>query len=250
MAFNKLVSLIIPVYNEEKRIERTLDKVFNFFSTQDYNYEIVVVNDGSTDSTVEVLSKYRDDIKIVDLGRNLGKGAAVRTGMLTSKGDYRIFSDADLSTPIYEIVKLLEHLQGGADICIGSRAIDPAMIKVHQPFYREMMGKTFNKFVQLLIMKGIEDTQCGFKGFTARAAEKVFSKSKINGFSFDVEILYLAKRFGLKIVQVPVEWYNDPRSKVNPIFDSVKMFMELIKIRWIHNNTYFDVQGVEQNRNK
>lgn len=234
----ELISLIIPVYNEEERIERTLDKVWNYFESHKYKSEIVVVDDGSKDGTLEKLKKFENQIRVISYNPNRGKGAAVRTGMLSSKGKFRFFSDADLSTPIYEIEKLLEKLKSGADICIGSRAIDPSLIKKHQPFYREFMGKMFNKFVQLMVLKGIEDTQCGFKGFTDRAAELVFSKSKIDGFSFDVEVLFLAQKAGLRIEQVPVEWYNDRRTKVNPFKDSVKMFLELLKIKKLHINTF------------
>ncbi|MFN3269991.1 MAG: dolichyl-phosphate beta-glucosyltransferase [Candidatus Kapaibacteriota bacterium] len=235
-----LLSFVIPVYNEEERIVSTLEKVWNYFTANNYNFEIVVVDDGSTDKTLEKLNHYSDKIKIISYNPNRGKGAAVRTGMLKAKGKFRVFSDADLSTPIYEIEKLLDKLTSGADVCIGSRALDPSLIKEHQPFYREFMGKTFNKFVQLIVFRGIEDTQCGFKGFTDKAAEMVFSKSKIDGFSFDVEILYLAKKAGLKIEQVPVEWYNDKRTKVNPLRDSINMFIELFKIKKLHSNTEFE----------
>ncbi len=234
-----LISLVIPVYNEEDRIVSTLEKVWNYFTRNNYFFEILVVDDGSTDNTLEKLQIFSNQIQLVSYKPNRGKGAAVRAGMLSSKGRYRFFSDADLSTPIYEIEKLLERLLAGADICIGSRAIDPSLIKKHQPFYREFMGKTFNKFVQMLVLKGIEDTQCGFKGFTNTAADLVFTHSKINGFSFDVEILYLAQKAGLKIAQVPVEWYNDSRTKVNPLKDSFNMFLELLKIRNLHSNTNF-----------
>ena len=164
----------------------------------------------------------------------MGKGSAVRNGMLAAHGQYRVFTDADFSTPIYELEKVLPILSAGTDICIGSRSIDRSMVKEHQPFYREWMGKTFNKFVQLLVFKGIVDTQCGFKGFTASAAERIFSQAKINGFSFDVEVLFLAKLEKMTIKEVPIEWYNDERSKVNPISDSTRMFLELIKIRRLH----------------
>lgn len=239
MTRNCFISFVIPVYNEEERIGATLDVVLNYFSNTDYLVEVIVVDDGSTDKTVNVVQSYREKVKLLSYGKNLGKGAAVRYGMLSSTGDYRIFSDADLSTPIYEIEKILDRLKKGADICIGSRAIDPSLIKKHQPFYREFMGKTFNKFVQMLLMRGIEDTQCGFKGFTAESAQYLFSCSKIDGFSFDVEILYLAQKAKMKIEQVPVEWYNDQRTKVHPLRDSFNMFIELLKIKKIHSNSLF-----------
>jgi len=241
----KLISLIIPVYNEEERISRSLEKVLDFFRMHNFRYEIVVVDDGSTDNTLAELEKFSAEIKVISYKPNRGKGAAVRTGMLSAKGDIRVFSDADLSTPIHEIFKLIEKINLGADVCIGSRAIDPSLIKLHQPFYREFMGKTFNKFVKAFVMKGIDDTQCGFKGFTSKAAELIFPKTKIDGFSFDVEILYLAKKLGLRIEQVPVEWYNDRRTKVNPIRDSFEMFLELFKIRKLHSNTFSADESIE-----
>lgn len=230
---NKLLSIIIPAYNEEYRLPNTLQKILAYLVDFDYSYEIIVVDDGSKDKTSEVAKQF-ENVRVITLNPNQGKGAAVRAGMLAAKGDYRLFSDADLSTPIYEIPKVLEPLKDGYDICVGSRAIDSELIKLHQPFYREFMGKTFNKIVQFLVVKGIKDTQCGFKAFTAGAAENVFSKSLINGFSFDVEILYLAKLAGLKIKETPVEWYNDERSKVDPIKDSFKMLTEIFRIRGLH----------------
>jgi len=228
------ISLIIPAYNEEKRIENSIRSAIAWLNEQDYSYEIIVVDDGSRDSTVNVAKKVSEKVRVISLKQNLGKGAAVRTGMLNASGDFRFFSDADFSTPINELNKLLYRLENGADICIGSRAIDPTMIKTHQPIYRELMGKTFNKIVQLLLIKGIKDTQCGFKGFTKKASDIIFPLTKINGFSFDVEILYLAKKNKLKIEQEPVLWFNDQRSKVNPIVDSINMIVELFKIKKIH----------------
>jgi dolichyl-phosphate beta-glucosyltransferase len=229
-----LISIIIPAYNEADRIGKSLEKAMEYLEEEGYNFELIIVDDGSSDNTATVASNYGSRVKVLVQPRNLGKGAAVKRGMLEADGKIRVFSDADFSTPIYELNKLIQKINGGADICIGSRALDPEMIKEHQPFYREFMGKTFNKFVQLLFFRGIKDTQCGFKGFTADAANLIFSQSKINGFSFDVEILFLATKEGLTIEQVPVEWFNDTRSKVDPIKDSLKMLIELVKIKNIH----------------
>lgn len=229
------VSIIIPAYKEEERLSVSLQKIIDYFSNLQFSYEIIVVDDGSKDKTAEIAQSFKN-VKLLIQEVNQGKGAAVRRGMLEAKGNFRLFTDADLSTPIYEFDKLYKEYKNGYDIVIGSRAIDYSMIKVHQPFYREMMGKTFNKIVQLLVVKGISDTQCGFKGMSDRSAFEVFSKSKINGFGFDVEMLYLADRFNYKIKEISVEWYNDDRSKVDPIKDSIKMFIEILKIRSIHKN--------------
>lgn len=232
---NTYLSLIIPAYNEEKRIEKSIKSAIEWLNEQGYSFEIIVVDDGSLDNTVQIAKSVSEHIKVISLNKNLGKGAAVRTGMLLAKGDYQFFSDADFSTPISELNKLLYKLENGADICIGSRAIDPSLIKEHQPFYREFMGKAFNIFVQMLLIKGIKDTQCGFKGFTKKASNLIFPYSKINGFSFDVEILYLAKKNSLIIEQEPVLWFNDQRSKVNPVTDSFKMIIELFRIKKLHS---------------
>lgn len=232
---NPYLSIVIPAYNEADRIEASLQKAVDYLGQKDYEYEIIVADDGSTDNTVAIAENFGHKVKAYALKKNTGKGAAVRMGMLKAKGEIRIFTDADFSTPIYEIEKIIYSLKNNYDIVIGSRALDYDLVKEHQPFYREFMGKIFNKFVQLMVIKGIKDTQCGFKGFTAEAAENIFSKAKIDGFSFDVEALYLARRAGYRIDEVPVEWYNDDRSKVNPITDSISMLLEIMKIKKLHN---------------
>lgn len=229
------LSIVIPAYNESARIEASLHKALDYFKEQDYEYEIIVADDGSSDSTVAVAKSIDEKIKVYSLPKNTGKGAAVRMGMLKASGQIRIFTDADFSTPIYEVEKIIYSMKNNFDIVIGSRSLNYDLVKEHQPFYREFMGKTFNKFVQFFVIKGIKDTQCGFKGFTSKAAEDIFNKAKIDGFSFDVEALYLAKKAGYNIDEVPVEWYNDDRSKVNPITDSIRMFLEILKIKKLHN---------------
>ncbi len=229
-----LVSIIIPAYNEAERISSSLDKALEYLAKQEYSWEVIVVDDGSNDDTVRVVKHYAPNVTVIEQPRNLGKGAAVRTGILAAKGDYRIFTDADFSTPIYELEKLLPKLQNGVDVCIGSRRVDPSMVKVHQPWYREIIGVIGNKIIQTLLFSGIEDTQCGFKGLTAKAATKLFSTMKVDGFGFDVELLFLAKRANFSIVQVPVEWYNDERSRLNPIRDSIRTFLEVLSIKRLH----------------
>lgn len=229
------LSFIIPAYNEESRLGRSLANAIQYFADQSYTAEIIVVDDGSRDGTVDIARSF-SSVRVIEQPHNSGKGAAVRRGMLEAQGAFRIFSDADFSTPVHETAKVLSVLERGADVCIGSRALDRSYVKVHQPWYRESMGKMFNVFVQLLLLKGIKDTQCGFKGFTAQAAQAIFSKAKIDGFGFDVEALYLARMLNLTIEQVPVEWYNDDRTTVNPITDSSRMFFELLSIRKLHRN--------------
>lgn len=228
------ISIVIPAFNEEERLPLSLRKILDFFENRTETVEILVVDDGSTDNTVPIIHEQFPDIQVIQLPKNTGKGAAIRKGMLAAMGNYILFCDADLSTPIYEIEKLIPKLKDNYDISIGSRALDPSLIKLHQPFYREFMGKTFNKIVQLFTFSGISDTQCGFKLFKKNVAHQLFSQSVINGFSFDVEILYLAHKAKFKIAEVPVEWYNDAKTKVNPITDSTKMFFEILKIRKIH----------------
>ena len=238
------LSFIIPAYNEEPRIGRSIERALSYFGDQSYDAEIIVVDDGSSDNTVTVVEGFADrGVRLVALGENRGKGAAVRRGMLEGVGDYRIFSDADFSTPIEETGKALGHL-ALYDVAAGSRAIDRSRIEVRQPWYRETMGKIFNLFVQVAALPGIADTQCGFKGFRAAAAEAVFSRTKIDGFSFDVEALFVAHRIGLSIAEFPVRWINDDRSTVNPVTDSIRMFAELLRIRSLHRNLPASVERV------
>lgn len=229
------ISIVIPAYNEEERLENTLKMITSYLKQMPYSSEILVSDDGSLDRTVAIAKSF-PEVEVLIAKQNLGKGAAVRNGMLKANGEFRVFTDADLSTPIYELDKVISSFNQGFDVCVGSRAVDYSLIKKHQPIYREMMGKTFNKIVQLLVVKGISDTQCGFKGFTEQAAIDIFSKAKIDRFGFDVEILYLADRLGFKIKEIPVEWFNDERSKVDPIKDSLQMFSDILKIRKLHRN--------------
>ncbi|MDC1067796.1 glycosyltransferase family 2 protein [Candidatus Kapabacteria bacterium] len=226
------ISIIIPAYNEEDRISDSIISIKEFLTKSSFDSEIIVVDDGSTDNTVSNCKAL--GVAVLEQKQNKGKGAAVRRGMLESSGDIKIFTDADLSTPIKEINTILPYFKKGYDVVIGSRALQNELIREHQPWYREAMGKIFNKIVQFLVIKGIRDTQCGFKAFTSEAALNIFSESKIDGFAFDVEALYLASKNNYSVKEVPVEWYNDERSKVDPIKDSIKMFFEIIKIKGLH----------------
>ena len=228
------LSIVIPAYNEEALIEKTLNDVTQYLEKSGSSYEIIVVCDGCKDDTdrlAEYAAKANNKIRVLSRKANMGKGFSVRQGCLEAKGDYIIFTDADLSTPIDEIEKLLKWLEEGYDIVIGSRALKESDIQIHQAWYREIMGKTFNLFVQAIAIKGIKDTQCGFKGFKKEAMQKVFARQTINGFSFDVEVLYIAGKFGYKIKEVPIRWLNRKESKVNPLIHSLQMMIDLIRIR-------------------
>ena len=229
------LSVIIPVFNEERRISKTLLDIDRYLSKQKYGYEILVVDDGSKDRTCFVVEKFHSLIKNLKLIRNQknhGKGYVVRQGMLESEGDFRIFSDADNSTSIEQIEKFWSLFEKGEGVIIGSRDVKGAVIVNPQPFFRRViLGNGFNLLVQIICgLWGIWDTQCGFKGFSREAVEKIFPKCKIDRWAFEPEILALAKKMGYKINEVPVTWINDPESKVK-LKGMVKMFFELLKIR-------------------
>lgn len=228
------LSVIIPAYNEESRIGPTLERLIFYLTATSRKFEIIVVDDGSSDntsSTVKKLGAGLNGIRLIHYDKNRGKGYAIRKGVLSSQGDLVLISDADLSTPIEEFEKLDVFIKKDFDIAIGSRGLDDSDIKVRQPWYRERMGKTFNAFVQLLIFSGIQDTQCGFKLFKGEVARTLFKRSYIDGFGFDVEILFSAKNAGYSIKEVPVIWFNSPLSRVRLVADPMKMFLDLIRIR-------------------
>jgi len=227
------LSVVIPAYNEENRLPRTLRDIDAYLRKQDYEYEIIVVNDGSRDGTVEVTNALMREIanlRLIDNRKNRGKGYAVRQGMLEAKGAYRVFSDADNSTSITHVGRMWPEFGKGFDIVIGSRDIEGAVIAVRQPWWRQRLGDVFNLVVQLLSgLWGIWDTQCGFKGFSARAAHEIFSRARINRWAFDVEVLVIAKKLGYQIQEVPVTWVNDKQSKVR-LSGMVKMLLEVLQI--------------------
>jgi dolichyl-phosphate beta-glucosyltransferase len=225
------LSLVIPAYNEAQRIGPTLERVRAYLARQDYAFEIIVVDDGSRDSTAAVAGSF-EGVKVVRLDRNRGKGAAVRRGMLKeARGAHRFYYDADASTPIEELEACWPRFAAGADIVIGSRALAASRIERRQAWYREHMGRVFNLFLRGLGLTRFRDTQCGFKGFTARAAETCFPRQTLDGFSFDAELLHIAAMHGLRVDEVPVRWLNSPKSRVNPLTDSTRMFLDLLRVR-------------------
>jgi len=228
------LSVIIPAYNEEKTLESTVDEVRTYLTGLGISFEIVIVDDGSGDATfsvAEALSERLPSVRICHYRPNRGKGCAVRTGMLEARGRRCLFTDADGSTPIDELPALMSALDGGCAIAIGSRATRGAVRIIHQPYYRELGGKILNLVIQLLAVPGIKDTQCGFKLFTRQAAQAIFSRSFIDGFSFDVEALYLARRLGCKVAELPVHWTHREGSRVRPLLDGLRMLRDIARIR-------------------
>ncbi len=226
------VSIIIPAYNEEKRLPDTIEKIIDFVNKYKLNAEIIVINDGSTDKTAEIVLKYnKNNIRLINNEKNMGKGFCINRGVMESKNEIILFSDADLSTPIEFLIPFLKNHEMGYDIVIASRACKGAEKKIKQPFIRDTMGKIFNIFVRTILGLNIKDTQCGFKSFKNNIAKDVFSKQTIFDFGFDPEILFIAQKKGYKIKEHPVEWYNSEGTKVKAIKDSFKMFFELFKIK-------------------
>ncbi len=229
------LSVVIAAYNEEERIGDSLIKTYDYLKKRGFDFEIIVVDDGSSDKTLDLLRKYSQKITnliILENENNRGKGYSVKRGILKSKGEVVLFTDADFSTPIEEIDKLIYWLNNGYQIAIGSRAMPDSQIKIYQAWYRQLMGKSFNKIIQLVLNLDYYDTQCGFKCFQRDAALEVFKGLKSCRFSFDVEALYIAKHLGLKVKEVPICWYNSAGSKVRLIRDSSKMFWDVLQIRF------------------
>jgi dolichyl-phosphate beta-glucosyltransferase len=232
------VSIVIPAYNEEARLPRTIQRVKAFLDGRPH--EIVVVDDGSRDRTVVAAQDVAGPgLVLVRNEENRGKGHAVRRGMLAARGERRLFSDADLSTPIEELGRLEACLDVGHDVAIGSRAMRGARVEVRQPWYRENVGRAFNVFVRALALPGLRDTQCGFKLFSARAADAVFGAARLDGFSFDVEALYIARQLGYRIAEVPVVWRNDAATRVG-LLGGFQAFPDLLRIRLNDWRGYYD----------
>ncbi|MFA7243785.1 MAG: dolichyl-phosphate beta-glucosyltransferase [Patescibacteria group bacterium] len=227
------LSIIIPAYKESHRIHKVLGAIEKLENKVDYKIETVVVVDGAPDNTAEKAHEFDDRLKnlvIIDRKENKGKGYTVREGMLKSHGKYRLFADADNSTPVEQVEKLLEYVKD-YDVVIGSRYVEGGKLAIPQSFVRKMGGRAINLVIRATAISGIHDTQCGFKLFSERAAERVFSKVTFERWSFDIEVLAIARKFGFKIKEVGITWYDDPHSLVNPIKDGLRMMKDSWQVR-------------------
>jgi dolichyl-phosphate beta-glucosyltransferase len=246
---NITYSLVIPAYNEGARLGATLERVLEYVAKHGNNTEVIVVNDGSRDNTAEIVRSFaarNPALRLIDNPGNRGKGYSVRNGMLSAQGRVLIFSDADLSSPIEELPKLLEALTHGAEIAIGSRWLRAETQTQRQPLYRQLFGRIFNLMLRLTLGLQYKDTQCGFKAFTRLAAEAIFPLQRIERWGFDPEILFLARKFGFKVVEVPVAWGHSGGTRIHPLTDGSRMFVEMLRARWYDLMGKYDVTPVVQ----
>lgn len=227
------VSIIIPAYNEEARLPESLALIAAFARSQPYPVEAIVVDNNSKDRTHAIVEEFAAEAPYVRplFEGTQGKGAAVRTGMLAARGEYRFICDADLSMPIEEITRFLPPQLTDFDVAIGSREA-PGAVRYDEPWHRHVMGRVFNTIVRLFAVHGFQDTQAGFKMFRAEVAEELFPLQTLNGWSFDVEVLFLAQKRGFRIVEVPINWYYKSNTRVHPLRDSIAMFLDVLRIRW------------------
>jgi len=228
-------SVVIPAYNESDRIRPTLDEIIRHAQEQNWDTEILVVDDGSRDDTAEIVRAYSREhpqIQLIQNPGNRGKGFSVRNGMLYARGDICLFTDADLSSPISEAEKLFDAIRHGADIAIGSRWLRAELQTERQPLYRQAFGRIFNLLLRLVLGLHFVDTQCAFKAFRREAAQRIFPLQRIERWGFDPEILFLARRLGLRTVEVPVIWAHSEGTRLHPFRDGIRMFGDVIRIRW------------------
>lgn len=231
------LSIVIPAYNEEARLERTVQRVAGFFRTRPEKWELIVVDDGSTDRTEEVLQSLQDrfeEVQGVSFGVNRGKGGAVKEGVLRASGKWILVTDADLAAPMEEYVRLAGPLREGWQVAIGSRGVRDAACQVKQSPVRYFGGRVFNFVIRSLVLGDFYDTQCGFKMFERQAGRDIFSRLVLEGFSFDIEALYLAKKRGYKIKEVPINWYAQSGSKIRLVQDAFIMIGDALRIKKIH----------------
>ncbi len=228
-------SIVIPAYNEGKRLGPTLEKVLAYVRRQGWDAEVIVVNDGSRDNTAEIVRRFAEtnpQLRLVENPGNRGKGYSVRHGMLKAQGEIIVFSDADLSSPIEEMPKLLQAIAEGADIAIGSRWLQAKLQTTRQSLHRQFFGRIFNALNRIILGLHFKDTQCGFKAFTRPAAQTILPLQQIERWGFDPEILFLARKFGFRVVEVPVRWGHVGGTRINPLVDGARMFQEMLRIRW------------------
>lgn len=228
------LGVIIPAYNEEDRIERTLVRLCEYFRATSYSFTIYVVSDGSTDRTEALVSNFQEtnpEVILIPSHPNHGKGFVTRLGMLECDAEWLLLNDADLATPIEEIEKLWPSADAGIPVIIGSRPLRESQLEVRQPLYREFLGRAFNKAVQLLAIKGIQDTQCGFKLFRGDVAKQIFKRSKLDGFGYDFEVLMIARDLGIDIAEIPIRWRHQEGSKVRVVRDGIRMLRDLVRLR-------------------
>ena len=233
------LSIVIPAYNEAKRIAPSLDKIADYLSAQKYTYEALVVDDGSTDGTAEVcraIASSHPWLEVLRYPVNRGKGHAVRAGVLAVGGEHVLICDADLATPIEELDGFWRFFEEGADIVIASRPLRGSHLVKQQPLYRKFAGRFFNLLVRAVAVHGIHDTQCGFKLFRRKAARTIFPLCSLNDFGFDIEVLHVAQRIGFRIREAPVHWYHRPGSKVRLLRDGLRMLLDLFRIHLRHRD--------------
>jgi dolichyl-phosphate beta-glucosyltransferase len=236
-------SIVVPAYNEAKRLEATLDLVLGYVAAQKWNAEVLVVNDGSKDATRDIVlqrAAHNPALRLVENPGNRGKGYSVRHGVMEARGEFILFTDADLASPIEEGEKLLAALAAGADMAIGSRWLDTSLQTRPQPLYRRVLGRVFNLALRLVLGMNYKDTQCGFKAFRRAAAAAVFPLQIIERWGFDPEILFLARRLGFRVDEVAVKWAHQENTKISPIRDGLRMFTELLTIRWYAASGRYD----------
>jgi dolichyl-phosphate beta-glucosyltransferase len=230
-----VLSIVVPCYNEEQRLPRTIEQIQRYLDAKGTGYELILVDDGSADGTrliMDAAAERHRAVRVEALPHNRGKGRALAVGVDAAKGDEILLTDADLSTPIEELDKLQAALHGGAGVAIASRALRDSRVEVSQPIYRVIMGKTFNLIVQAVLLPGIWDTQCGFKLFRADVAHRAFANLTTDGFGYDPEVLYRARQQGVKIAEVPVVWRNSAPTKVSPISSSLDMLRHILRVRF------------------
>ncbi|HET6598148.1 MAG TPA: dolichyl-phosphate beta-glucosyltransferase [Anaerolineales bacterium] len=229
---NLFLSIVIPAYNEENRLPHTLEQVFHFLEKQPFSSEILVVENGSNDRTFEIAQEYASRLANVHVlhSEQRGKGLAIQRGVMVAAGEYVFMCDADLSMPVEEIQKFIPPQLQNVDIAIASREASGS-VRYNEPYYRHFTGRVFNTLIRLLVLPGLQDTQCGFKCIRAQVARDIFPYQTLTGWAFDVELLFIARRLGYRIVEIPIDWYFNADSKISVVRDSLRMFLDLLRIR-------------------